>query len=553
MDELLILVDANDQQVGVANKLQAHQEGLLHRAFSLFVFDSRGWLLLQRRAPEKYHSGGLWTNTCCGHPRDGEPTEDAAHRRLGEEMGFDCALQEVTAFIYEAQVPGGLIEHEFDHVFIGRHDGEPVPNPAEASDWMWIAPCQLLSWMDAEPDLFTVWFKTILVSSGNKLKQWSQQIRGAESDVPMQELVAYQKELLFRVSRNFALTIPQLPPELSQVVTHAYLLLRLADTIEDEPALTPVQITHFEQALVEVVTGRLNAQCFSDEVAALLTEQTVEAEHELLAHLPLLMQVHNQLTAAQREVIVNCLRVITRGMSEFRQALGLRGMQTRQDLDRYCYCVSGVVGEMMTELFIDYDPTLVAYRDTLRRLSVSFGAGLQLTNILKDQWEDRQRGICWLPHDLFAEHSIHLLGLQPDQTDVNYERALSALIGTAHAHLQLALQYALLIPSRQAGIRRFVLWTGGLALLTLERLSRVKGFSSGHQVDLARSQVALMMRLTRASQRSNTGLRLLFKLAARRLPLTPLDAQWQEAAYAIHQWPRSSIDFLADPPSNSGV
>lgn len=311
MDELLILVDANDQQTGVANKLKAHQEGLLHRAFSLFVFDSRGWLLLQRRAPEKYHSGGLWTNTCCGHPRDGEPTEDAAHRRLGEEMGFDCALQEVTAFIYEAQVPGGLIEHEFDHVFIGRHDGEPVPNPAEASDWMWIAPCQLLSWMDAEPDLFTVWFKEILVSSGDQLEQWSQQIRGAESDVPMQELVAYQKELLFRVSRNFALTIPQLPPELSQVVTHAYLLLRLADTIEDEPALTPVQITHFEQALVEVVTGRLNAQCFSDEVAALLTEQTVEAEHELLAHLPLLMQVHNQLTVAQREVIVNCLRVIT--------------------------------------------------------------------------------------------------------------------------------------------------------------------------------------------------------------------------------------------------
>lgn len=553
MDELLILVDANDQQTGVANKLLVHRDGLLHRAFSLFVFDSDGRLLLQRRAPEKYHSAGLWTNTCCGHPRDGEGTDDAAHRRLGEEMGFDCALQEVTAFIYEAQVPGGLIEHELDHVYIGRYDGEPVSNPDEASDWMWIEPHRLLSWMDAEPELFTVWFKKILVSSGNKLEQWSQQVQGTESDVPIEQLLAYQQELLFRVSRNFALTIPQLPPELCNVVTHAYLLLRLADTIEDEPALTPVQIMHFEQAFFEVVTGRRNAQCFSDEVVALLTEQTVEAEHELLQHLPLLMRVHNQLTAAQREVIINCLRVITRGMSEFRQELGLQGMETRQDLDRYCYCVSGVVGEMMTELFIDYDPTLASYRDTLRRLSVSFGAGLQLTNILKDQWEDRQRGICWLPSDLFAEHSIHLLGLQPDQTDSNYDRALSALIGTAHAHLQLALQYALLIPSRQAGIRRFVLWTGGLALLTLERLSRVQGFSAGHQIDLSRSQVALMMRLTRALQRSNTGLRVLFKLAACQLPLTPLDAQWQEAAYAIHQWPRSSIDFLVDPPSNSGV
>ena len=366
MDELLILVDANDQQTGVANKLKAHQEGLLHRAFSLFVFDSRGWLLLQRRAPEKYHSGGLWTNTCCGHPRDGEPTEDAAHRRLGEEMGFDCALQEVTAFIYEAQVPGGLIEHEFDHVYIGRHDGEPVPNPAEASDWRWIEPHRLLSWMGAEPELFTV-------------------------------------------------------------------------------------------------------------------------------------------------------------------------------------------GEMLTTFFIDYEPALGSQRALLSRLSVSFGAALQLTNILKDQWEDRQQGICWLPQDLFAEHAVELLALQAGQRSPGFDRALCELVGTAHAHLQRALEYALLIPAKHDGIRRFLLWTIGLTLLTLRKIHARPGFSSEPEVRISRSQVALMMRLTRASQRSNTGLRLLFKFAARRLPLTPLDAQWHEAAWAIHQWPRSSIDFLADPPSNSGI
>ena len=553
MDELLILVDANDQQIGVANKLQAHQEGLLHRAFSLFVFDSRGRLLLQRRAPEKYHSGGLWTNTCCGHPRDGEPTEDAAHRRLGEEMGFDCALQEVTAFTYEAQVTGGLIEHEFDHVYIGCHDGEPAPNPDEASNWMWIEPHQLLSWMDAEPALFTVWFKTILVSSANQLEQWSQQAQWRKPQATKAERAFFQGEILARVSRTFALTIPQLPAELSPAVTNAYLILRLADTIEDEPALSPEQIRLYEGSLLAVVAGQMDAKRLSDEVGALLSVQTLKAEHDLLEHLAWVMEANSQLSPLQRDAIVDCLAVMGKGMGEFRRDLSLKGLATRHDLDRYCYCAAGVVGEMLTTFFIDYEPALGPQRALLSRLSVSFGAALQLTNILKDQWEDRQQGICWLPQDLFAEHSVELLALQAGQKSPGFNRALKELVGTAHAHLQRALEYALLIPAKHDGIRRFLLWTIGLTLLTLRKIHARPGFGSEPEVRISRSQVALMMRLTRASQRSNTGLRVLFKLAARQLPLTPLDTQWQEAAYAIHQWPRSSIDFLGDPPSNSGV
>lgn len=304
--------------------------------------------------------------------RDGEPTEDAAHRRLGEEMGFDCALQEVTAFIYEAQVPGGLIEHEFDHVYIGRHDGEPVPNPAEASDWRWIEPHRLLSWMGAEPELFTVWFfKTILVSSGNQLEQWSQRAQLRKPQATKAERAFFQGEILARVSRTFALTIPQLPVELSPAVTNAYLILRLADTIEDEPALSLEQIRLYEGSLLAVVSGQMDARRLSDEVGALLSVQTLKAEHDLLEHLAWVMEANSQLSPLQRDAIVDCLAVMGKGMSEFRRDPSLKGLTTRHDLDRYCYCAAGVVGEMLTTFFIDYEPALGSQRALLSRLSVS--------------------------------------------------------------------------------------------------------------------------------------------------------------------------------------
>lgn len=357
-------------------------------------------------------------------------------------------------------------------------------------------------------------------------------------------------EFLSRVSHTFALTIPQLPAELCSAVTNAYLILRLADTIEDEPAFTYQQLCLYERSYLAVVTGQIDAQCFSDEVGALLTEQTPKAERDLLQHLVWVMQANSRLRQVQREAIADCLSVMAKGMIEFRRDLGLKGLATRHDLDRYCYCVSGVVGEMLTTLFIDFEPALAAQRSVLSRLSVSLGAALQLTNILKDQWEDRQRGICWLPQDLFSEHSVQLLTLQAGQKSVDFDQALAELIGTAHAHLQLGLEYALLIPVKHEGLRRFILWTIGLTLLTLYKIHAHRGFSSEQQVKISHLQVALMTRLTRASQRSNSGLRALFKFAARQLPLTPLDAQWQEASYSVRPWPRSSIDFLGDPPSN---
>jgi isopentenyl-diphosphate delta-isomerase len=160
--ETVVLVDEDDREVGLAPKLEAHERGVLHRAFSVFVLNGRGEVLLQRRADGKYHSGGLWTNTCCGHPRPGEPVADAARRRLREEMGFDCALAPAGAFVYRADVGRGLREHEYDHVFIGRHDLPPAPDADEASDWRWQSPESALAEAEEYPERFTTWFPLAL-------------------------------------------------------------------------------------------------------------------------------------------------------------------------------------------------------------------------------------------------------------------------------------------------------------------------------------------------------------------------------------------------------
>ena len=136
--ENVILVDEKDNQVGLMPKLEAHQKGLLHRAFSVFIFNSDYKLLLQKRASSKYHSGGLWTNTCCSHPRDGEDIIDAANRRLNEEMGIKTSLRKVFDFIYTAELDNNLIENEFDHVFYGVYDTDPILNKEEAEDYKWI-------------------------------------------------------------------------------------------------------------------------------------------------------------------------------------------------------------------------------------------------------------------------------------------------------------------------------------------------------------------------------------------------------------------------------
>jgi isopentenyl-diphosphate delta-isomerase len=163
MDERVILVDAMDTPVGTADKLEAHRSGRLHRAFSVFVLNDGNELLLQRRAEGKYHSGGLWSNTCCSHPRPGEDTAAAAGRRLEEEMGFRCDLVPAFDMVYRADVGNGLVEYEYDHIFLGRWNGSPSPDAREVMDWRWVALDDLAEEVVSNPRRFTYWFRVALL------------------------------------------------------------------------------------------------------------------------------------------------------------------------------------------------------------------------------------------------------------------------------------------------------------------------------------------------------------------------------------------------------
>jgi isopentenyl-diphosphate Delta-isomerase len=157
--EQVILVNNQDEETGLMEKMEAHRKGLLHRAFSLFVFNNKDELMLQQRALTKYHTPGLWTNTCCSHPRPSEKTDDAAHRRLMEEMGFSCKLEKAFDFVYRAGFENGLTEHEFDHVFVGRYNDNPSINPDEVNDWKWIDLDELKNDIHDHPLHYTIWFK----------------------------------------------------------------------------------------------------------------------------------------------------------------------------------------------------------------------------------------------------------------------------------------------------------------------------------------------------------------------------------------------------------
>lgn len=169
MEEHVILVDERDNQLGLMPKMEAHEKAVLHRAFSVFIFNSNGDLMLQQRAAHKYHSPLLWTNTCCSHQRDGETNIEAGKRRLVEEMGFSTELKEVFSFIYKAPFDNGLTEHELDHVMVGYFDGVPEVNPEEVASFKWMSLEAIKEDIELHPNLYTAWFKIIFKESYSKL------------------------------------------------------------------------------------------------------------------------------------------------------------------------------------------------------------------------------------------------------------------------------------------------------------------------------------------------------------------------------------------------
>jgi len=332
----------------------------------------------------------------------------------------------------------------------------------------------------------------------------------------------YQDQILPHVSRTFALTIPQLPPALSIPVTSAYLLCRIADTIEDEPALSAPETLAFLQRFSAVVGGTDEPAALARDLEHRLSDRTLPTERDLVSNMDRVVRVTAKLGPAQHAAIQRCVELMCYGMPRFQFNASLKGLARSSDLDDYCYYVAGVVGEMLTDLFCDYSADIARHRSRLSALAASFAQGLQMTNILKDFWEDRSRGACWLPQDVFSRHGVDLGQVSSDADDPRFRAGMIELVGVAHAHLRNALDYTLLIPGRERGIRRFCLWAIGLAALTLRKIAHNPGFKSGAQVKVTRTAVSTTMFMTNVFIGNDWMLRRLFAAAARGLPLARL-------------------------------
>ena len=329
--------------------------------------------------------------------------------------------------------------------------------------------------------------------------------------------LAYQARKLNEVSRTFALTIPQLPGGLRDVVGNAYLLCRIADTIEDEPALPAKRKKEFSERFVDVVAGRQDAWAFAREVSGQFSSSTPEGERDLIANTARVIRITRGFRNGEQQALVRCVRIMTEGMVEFQFNASRNGLVDLKQLDRYCYHVAGIVGETLTELFCIHSREIRANRRELLELSVSFGQGLQMTNILKDMWEDRSRGACWLPRDVFLASGLDLGTVVAGSGDPKFAGGLKTLVGIARQHLRNALRFVQMIPSHETGIRRHCLWSLGMAVLTLRRIHAMPEFTSGEHVKISRFQVKAVVVVTSLLARSNLALSLVFNALTRRL------------------------------------
>ncbi len=326
-----------------------------------------------------------------------------------------------------------------------------------------------------------------------------------------------QQRLLPGVSRTFALTIPQLPKPLRQVITNAYLLCRIADTIEDDPSLSAALKAHYHSQFRAVLTAQYPCAQFAEELYSQLSKQTPIHERELIQNIPAVIRCLRGFSDFQQQSLQRCVNIMSTGMPDFQRRVSLEGLESTVELDRYCYFVAGVVGEMLTELFCDYSAKIATNKDKLMGLAVSFGQGLQMTNILKDFWEDRQRGVCWLPREVFQQHGLNLIEPSLLEQRHGFELPIRQLIKLANTHLDNALEYTLMIPGKEIGIRRFCLWAIGLAILTLRNIHRNPTFSSGTEVKVNRRDLKMTITVSNLCCRSNFLLELLYQRLTREL------------------------------------
>ena len=356
------------------------------------------------------------------------------------------------------------------------------------------------------------------------------------SDI-LNEDVAFQSEILPLVSRTFALTIPQLPEPLCLAVSNAYLLCRIADTIEDDVALTARQKHRFHDVFTAVVGNQASSESFAGQLYPLLSDRTLQAERELVKRTPEIVRITQALNVRQRTALQRCVRIMCDGMPRFQRNKSLSGLKDQHELDEYCYFVAGVVGEMLTELFCDYSDEIAEHHDEMMRLSVSFGQGLQMTNILKDIWDDQQRAMCWLPANLFEEAGYDTNNIKHQLRDEHFVAGLQQLIKLANAHLQNALSYTLTIPDRHVGIRRFCLWALGMAVMTLRKINKHPDFESSQQVKISRRMVKWVVGVSNTLTRRDGSLQALYRWFSKALDQSPADIRSLLPDYSIiSQW-----------------
>ncbi len=335
---------------------------------------------------------------------------------------------------------------------------------------------------------------------------------------PREPAADYEQQILRHVSRSFALTIPQLPAALRGVVTNAYLLCRIVDTIEDDESLPLDRKEFFFEEFIRVLQGQGSAREFAGGLVPLLSGRTLPEEKELIGNTPLILRTTMSLGEKQQAAIKRCAEIMARGMMGFQKMKSLQGLKDSAEFHLYCYHVAGVVGEMLTELFCEYSKEIACHRERLMAAAVSFGQGLQMTNIIKDLWEDREHGACWLPREVFQKIGCDLNSLSPGRYEPSFGKGLSILIGTARGHLENALAYTLMIPPGEAGIRKFCLWAIGMAVLTLRKIYRNPQYRSGQEVKISRRAVKSIIAVTSACLGNDLLLKTLFFLTTRSLP-----------------------------------
>ncbi len=328
--------------------------------------------------------------------------------------------------------------------------------------------------------------------------------------------------MLPRVSRTFALTVPQLPEPLDHLVANAYLLCRIADSVEDDPHLEPTTRSALHGLLPDVIESPSAADEFAARAAAALSAGTPPEERDLVANTARVARTTRAIAEPDRRAIVRCLREMCFGMDHYRQR-ERRGLDDLADMAQYCHYVAGVVGEMLTELFCNHRNGMAPLRSQMHQYADSFGLGLQMTNILKDIWDDLGEQRCWLPRAEFEKAGYDLDRMAPDHDRETFNQVIDGLVAVAHGHLRNALAYTLCIPHREMGIRRFCLWSIGLALLTLKRIHATRTYDSGAAVKVSRAAVSSVMATTQVAGRVNQGARLLFELWSRGLPLRPVN------------------------------